>query len=189
MTCKKVAIEVVVATLLVFSAGVAHADVFKFRGGVIGGVAGGNGAEDADFFKIAGGGAVGVEVGVQILFIGVIADYRYFFGGDSPAHLLSANLGGEWAINITKRLSIPFRVLAGLLAGKLTDSAYSNINDIGFGARAGVGIDYRFAGPLAIGIIPQLGYHAMLTGGGVGAKVSHGWDLQALAHLRLTFGL
>ncbi|MCK5797744.1 MAG: hypothetical protein KAI47_11200, partial [Deltaproteobacteria bacterium] len=90
----------------------AEAKIFEVWGTAMGGGIFGDGSatSDRDFFKWAGGGGAGVEVGVRFLFLGAWIDYIRFFGGDAGANLMSINLGGDTTVSLTKHLKLVLRL-------------------------------------------------------------------------------
>lgn len=179
---------------------VAQAKLIEIWGSGLGGVVYGNGETDRDFFKWAGGGAAGVEVGAKIAIFGAYIDYLRFFGGDTGANLISFNLGGDGTLGLTKNLSLVLRLAGSFYLGTLDDKTGPNgevitdgVNTRGVGVRGGLGLRYTFASVFSIGVTPQLGYHYFF--GGADDDItdtdqnSSGWDVNALAYFRVGFGI
>ena len=190
------------ALTLLLSAHKAEAKWFEFWVAPVAGYGWGTSQTDKDFFAHANGGAIGAEVGVKLLFIGLYADYLGWFGSDFDAfdaHLITVNLGGDWDLGLTDNLSLVIRAGAGFHLGFLPAESYVVINEItysqestrGVGVRAGLGIRYGFAKVLSIGLLPMLGYHYYF--GGPGTPVNHenssGFDITIMANFRLGLGV
>jgi hypothetical protein len=192
MKLKTIAAAAVALTLLCAAPPKAEAKLFEFwTQGLIGG-GWGDGTTDKDFYRFASGGAGGLEVGIKILFIGVIVDYLHYFGGDSRADIMTFNLGGDYAIKLAKWFQIVIRVQGGYYHGWLPDDGgeVSETNTRGVGAKAGLGIRFSFAKILSVGITPTIGYHYFFGGAhqSITDNNSHGWDFHALAYFRIGFG-
>jgi hypothetical protein len=194
----------VLLPLLILTASVpAEAKLFEVWGSGLVGYGYGTGDGDNDFYRWVRGGAGGVEVGIKILFIGVFVDYLRFFGGSAGANLITINLGGDWAIGLTKRLSLVLRGAGGYYHATLPDDVKmvvdnvevpidDNVNTRGVGVRGGVGLRYSFAKVLSIGVTPEFGWHYFF--GGAEEPItqtdnnSSGFDLTALAYFRVGIG-
>ena len=190
------------AMTLLLSAQKAEAKWFEFWVAPVAGYGWGTGTTDKDFFKHATGGAIGAEIGVKILFIGLYADYLGWIGSDFDAfdaHLVTVNLGGDWALDLTDALSLVIRVGAGVQIGFLPPESNVVIGEVtysqeatrGVGVRAGLGIRYGFAKVLSVGLLPMIGYHYYFGGPGtpVNRENSHGFDVTILAFFRLGLGV
>jgi hypothetical protein len=193
MKLKTLAAALVALTLTFAAPRPAEAKLFEIWGsGLIGG-GWGKGKTDKDFYQHASGGAAGFEVGLKILFIGVIVDYLHFFGGTSRADIMTFNLGGDWAIKIAKWFHIIIRVQGGYYYGILPDDnsvEVSETNTRGVGAKGGIGVRFNFLKVLSVGITPTVGYHYFFGGAhqSILDNNSHGVDIHALGYLRLGFG-
>lgn len=184
--------------LVLLSSAPAEAKLFDVWGSVLGGYGYGGGNSDKDFYRWVRGGAVGAEVGVKILFIGVFIDYLRWFGGEEGANLFTFNLGGDWEIGLTKRLGLIIRAAGGYYHGTLPSDATVQINDVamtqvntrGIGVRGGLGLRYTFAKIFSIGITPEIGYHYFF--GGAETPItddnSSGYDINILAYFRIGVG-
>ncbi len=195
-------IPALLATSILLAAPRAEAKWFEFWVAPVAGYGWGYGTSDKDFYNHANGGAIGAEVGVKILFIGIYADYMGWIGSDFDAfsaHLITANLGGDWALELTDNLHLLIRVGAGIQLGLLPEESIVEINDVKYeqkstravGVRAGLGIRYGFAKVLSIGLLPMIGYHYAFGGPGtpVNHGNSHGFDVTILAFFRLGLGV
>ncbi len=180
----------------------AEAKWFEFWVAPIGGYGWGTGTSEKDFYNHANGGAIGAEIGVKVLFIGIYADYLGWFGGDFDAfdaHLMTFNLGGDWDLSLTDNLSLVIRVGAGIHLGFMPAESVVEIEGVnylqkstrGVGVRAGLGLDYGFAKVLSVGLKPIVGYHYYFGGPGtpVNKGNSHGFDVTILAYFRLGLGV
>ncbi len=164
-------------------------------------VGGGYGQGDSykDFYSWASGGAVGLEVGVKILFIGGFIDYLRWYGGDAGANLLTFNLGGDWEFGITDSLSFIFRLAFGYYFGTLPDDATKvqegipvrAVNTRGIGVHGGPGLRYSFLKIFSIGVTPELGYHYFFGGADDPALEdnSQGFDFVMLGYFRVGLGI
>lgn len=172
--------------------------------GLVGGATG-RGQTGRDFYEWAGGGAAGFEAGLHLLFITAYVEYLRFFGGDEGANLWSVNLGGdnEWRFGKERQWGLVLRLAGTYYFGSLNNGervidgvVYDSdwVDDNGIGIRGGLGPRYHFAKIFSVGITPQIGYHYFFHGADgeppPGQKTSsHGWDFQALAYLRVGWGI
>ena len=197
----KAAAVVLAALLPLLLSRPAEAKIVELYGNLLAGGVTGNGKTDRDFFNWAGGGAAGFEVGAKIVFVGAYVEYLRFFGGDTGANLLSFNLGGDGEIGLGKSWALVLRLAGAYYLGSLDNETRSSsgadissrpVKTRGVGARAGIGIRYKFAKILAVGITPQAGYHYFFGGAKDNAsdlsQNSSGYDLQALAYFRVGVG-
>lgn len=190
-------LKILLPVLLLTTSSVAEAKLFEVWGSGLGGYGYGQGDSAKDFYHWASGGAVGVEVGIKILFIGAFVDYLHWFG-DEPAELFTFNLGGDWAIGLTKSLDLVIRAAGGYYHGLLPSDAtievdgvqITQVNTRGVGVRGGVGLRYNFAKVLAVGITPEFGYHYFFGGAEtpITDQNSDGFDLNILAYFRVGVG-
>jgi len=181
----------------------AHAKLFEVWGSALTGYGWGTGDGDNDFYRWVRGGAVGAEVGIKVLFIGVFVDYLRWFGGDAGANMITINLGGDWTIDLSKRWRLVIRGAGGYYYGTLPDdvkmevegiqvTVNDQVNTRGIGVRAGIGPRYDFAKVFSIGITPEIGYHYFF--GGASEPItqtdnnSSGMDVNILAYFRIGFG-
>jgi hypothetical protein len=198
--------SLIVATALgalLISTPKAEAKIFEvWAQGLVGG-AFGAGSTDRDFYKWAGGGVVGAEAGVKILFIGLYVDYLRFFGGETGANLIGFNLGGDGTIELTEGLDLVLRAAGTFYIGSVdnagtydsTTGTYEtqNIQTRGFGAKGGIGLRYTFLKVMSVGATPTGGFHYFFGGANEDptqtSENSTGWDFQAMAYFRVGFGI
>lgn len=189
--------------LAVPSAAQAQGRVLGLWAAALAGGGTGRGETGRDFYEWAGGGAVGFEAGLRVLFLSAYLEYLRYFGGAVGANLWSVNLGGDHELRFGEHWGLVLR-LAGsyyfgslddgqrLIDGRLFDSDWVDTRGVGF--RAGLGPRYHFAKVFSTGILPQVGYHYFFHGSDVEPPLgrqsdSDGWDLQVLAYLRIAFGI
>jgi hypothetical protein len=199
MTLKRTLLAVLTAAALTCASRPAEAKLFEIWGSGLAGGGWGQGGTDRDFYNFVSGGAAGVEVGVKILFIGAFVDYLRWFGGSSGANLLTFNLGGDYALNLSKRFALVFRLAGGYyLGGGLDRTVVKDnipvqyVSTRGVGVRGGVGLRFSFAKVFSIGVAPEVGYHYFFGGADEDPSKtdqnSSGFDLAVLGYLRVGFG-
>jgi hypothetical protein len=193
-------LRILVPLLVLAHAAPAEAKLVEIWGSALAGYGYGDGDSGKDFYAHVRGGAVGAEVGVKILFIGAFIDYLRWFGGDFGANLITFNLGGDWDIGLTKRLSLIIRAAFGYYYGTLPDDAKYHDPDLGetvqvdtrgIGVRGGLGLRYSFWKVLSIGVTPEIGYHYFFGGAdqSVTENNSSGYDINILAYFRVGVGI
>jgi len=190
-------LKILLPVLLLTTSSVAEAKLFEVWGSGLAGYGYGQGNSVKDFYHWASGGAVGVEVGIKIIFIGAFVDYLHWFG-EEPAELFTFNLGGDWGIGLTKSLDLVIRAAGGYYHGLLPSNAtieidgvkITQVNTRGVGVRGGVGLRYNFAKVLSVGVTPEFGYHYFFGGAEtpITDQNSSGFDLNILAYFRVGVG-
>jgi hypothetical protein len=192
-------LRIILPVLILASSVPAEAKLFEVWGSGLAGYGTGSGGDsDKDFYRWVSGGAVGAEVGVKILFIGAFIDYLHWFGGERSGELISFNLGGDWTIGLSKRLSLVLRAAFGYYYGILPEDAtyeddlgtFRQVDTRGIGVRGGAGLRYSFAKVFSIGITPEIGYHYFFGGADtpITENNSSGWDLNLLGYFRIGLG-
>lgn len=199
---KKIILSTMVACVLLGSAPqTADAKIFEVWGSALAGGGWGKGKSGRDFYQWAGGGAIGGEVGLKILFLSAFVDYLRFYGGNVGANQVGINLGGDWTIGLGA-VDLVIRASGGFYWGTLPDNATNlisgasvnsdNVNTRGVGFRGGLGLRYPFAKIFAIGVTPMMGYHYFFAGANEDItdtdNNSSGWDFHVLGYLRVGLG-
>jgi len=195
---KKTLIAAVTALTLMGIAPRAEAKIFEVWASALAGGGYGTSSSNKDFFAHVGGVAVGAEVGIKILFIGAYVGYERYLAGKGTGDFVSFNLGGDWALSLTKRLDLVIRAGGGFYLATLPDTATYIQDGVqnemettrGVGARAGAGLRFKFAKVFAIGITPTIGYHYFFgpAGSSMTEDNSHGFDINAMAYFRFGLG-
>ena len=176
----------------------AEAKIFEVWASALAGGSYGTSTSNKDFFAHVSGVAVGAEVGIKILFIGAYVGYERYLAGNGYGDFVSFNLGGDWALSLTKRLDLIIRAGGGFYLATLPDTAIYMQDGVqnemestrGVGARAGAGLRIKFAKVLSIGITPTIGYHYFFgpSGTSMTDDNSHGFDVTAMAYFRFGLG-
>jgi len=196
---KRILISLSLFFILMGSAPKAQAKLLEIWGSGLMGYSMGRGNSYKDFYQWVSGGAVGVEAGVKVIFIGAFIDYLRYFGGASGANLLTFNIGGDSQFDFSPNLSLVLRLAGGYYLGTLPDDAthvedgipVNVVNTRGVGFRGGVGLRYTFAKFFSVGVTPEIGYHFFFGGAedSIMTENSHGWDLNILSYFRIALGI
>lgn len=199
---KLVLIASALALGLLLEARPAQAKLVEIWGSGLVGGATGSGRTGRDFYKWAGGGAAGFEVGARLLFIAAYLDYLRFFGGTTGANLVGLNLGSEGSITLSGKLALVLRGAGTFYLGSLNGATHTyndqpvqsdHVQTRGVGLRGGIGLRYSFLKVLSVGVTPQIGYHYFFGGANEDPTKtelnSQGWDFQAMGYLRFALGI
>lgn len=181
----------------------ARAEVLELYGSVRAGAIGGTGLNtlemrSTDFFDATRGAAFGVEVGAEILFIDLFANFTQVVDGGGALGTLTQILAGldiEASLDGGKkprtfgRMGVAAGFALGTPAPVDPPLDEAQISDKGVVAQVTFALDYRLTSVLSIGAQLDGGYHYFFAGGAQAANDSTNQSKGLHVMAFLTFGL